>query len=108
LAADCEQEGFNIYLANGSSFEGVYIVSQTLGTWSSTIPPLKDEFQIVDGGLSWQGGAGAPATFEEATCTQAQLVLGELATKDRAPEAIATVLEALVEDGGVWIGLPYP
>ena len=76
------------------------------GTWSSVIPPERYGFLAQAGRLFTDGGAGP--RFTDATCTAQQLVIGGGALKIRASAAEAAALQALVLDGGVWIGRNYP
>ena len=105
-ASDCGQQVYEIFLSDGGWFEGSYVVSQQAGTWSSLLPPLMAPYEVEDGGIFWPREASSGV--ESATCTQAQLVVGEIDLVDRAPASVGNALESLTADGGVWLGLPFP
>jgi hypothetical protein len=100
--SDCTQTGY-LVLGPTTGYEGSYIVSAAGGTWSGVIAPERLSYAIQQNQILYVDGAA-----ELASCTQQELVLGQLVLRKRAPEPAGSDLQALVSDGGVWIGRSYP
>lgn len=109
--SDCAKYSFTVFVpgqsaSGGIMFTGSFVRSATAGTWSNPLPPERFAYAASETTLITDGGAGPRS--QPATCTQQQLVLGQIALKERSSAAESSALTGLLLDGGTWSGVAAP
>ncbi len=106
--SDCQLSGYSLYSSVGTYFQGGYAESQTLGTFSSLLLPIKEIYEIVDGGVL-TGETAATARWYPLSCTATEIDLAGFSLAMRASRVLSDDIEEYVLDaGGSWKSQPYP
>jgi hypothetical protein len=110
--SDCTKYSFTLFVpaaqgeASGVMYTGSFVRSASAGTWSNPLPPERFAYTANETTLVTDGGSGPRS--QSATCTQQQLVLGEIVLKERSSAAESEALTGLLRDGGTWSGVAAP
>ncbi|MHB8420063.1 MAG: hypothetical protein ACYDCL_18465 [Myxococcales bacterium] len=97
-----------MYASDGIYTQGGYVESPRLGSFSSLLLPIKDVYEIVDGGVL-MGETAATARWYWLSCTATEIDLAGFSLAVRAPPALSADIEEYVFDaGGSWRSQPYP